>query len=300
MSPPQPTLEDMARRLEESGAYRVLRRLEVGPRTLRAPPATGPVRSALFVDVETTGLDPARDEIIELAMAPFSYDAEGHVLQVGEAFEGFRDPGRPIPEAVSRLTGITDEMVRGRMLDLAAIERFAGSAALVIAHNAAFDRRFLERLSPTFVTKPWACSMSQVDWALDGHEGAKLVHLCAACGFFYDQHRAANDCFAAVELLGRGMRNSPRTALACLLEAARRPTFRIWAEQAPFEMRDLLKARGYKWNPDPGPAPRAWYIDVPEEQREAETAFLAREIYGHEVAPLIKRLDAYNRFSDRV
>lgn len=45
--------------------------------------------------------------------------------------------------------------------------------------------------------------------------------------------------------------------------------------------------------------PRAWYIDVAESAREAEIAFLQRGIYRGEVEPLMRRVDAYDRFSSR-
>jgi DNA polymerase-3 subunit epsilon len=61
----------------------------------------------------------------------------------------------------------------------------------------------------------------------------------------------------------------------------------------------VLKARGYRWNAEHGGAPRAWYIDVDEAGREAEVAFLCREIYQRDVAPLTRRIDAHDRFSDR-
>src|SRR3546814_8833265 len=69
------------------------------------------------------------------------------------------------------ITGSTDEMVAGRKIDAEEVASFANGSALVIAHNAAFDRRFAERLSDVFITKPWACSMTQVDWANEGYDG---------------------------------------------------------------------------------------------------------------------------------
>jgi DNA polymerase-3 subunit epsilon len=290
-------LEAMAAALEASGRYRVLRKLE--PRRAREA-AAGPVRTGLFVDVETTGLDPARDEIIELAMTPFVYDLAGQVLEIGEAFDELRQPAGSISAEITALTGITDEMVEGRVIDPEAVARFAAPASLVIAHNAAFDRRFLERFCEIFTTKPWACSMSQVDWASDGHEGARLGHLAAGAGFFYDKHRAHNDCLAAIELLARPMRASRRTALAHLLDEARAPTWRIWAENSPFDLKGALKARGYRWNGEGHGSPKAWYVDVAEGQREAELEFLRREIYQREIDLIVRRIDAYDRFSDRV
>ena len=61
----------------------------------------------------------------------------------------------------------------------------------------------------------------------------------------------------------------------------------------------LLKARGYRWNGDGNPNPRAWYVDVDDARREAEISFLRKEIYLRDVELLVHRMDAYNRFSDR-
>ena len=54
------------------------------------------------------------------------------------------------------------------------------------------------------------------------------------------------------------------------------------------------------WNGDPGPLPRAWYIDVLDGQQEAELRFLKAEIYRREIDLLVRRIDAHDRFSDRV
>jgi DNA polymerase-3 subunit epsilon len=103
-------LEHMAMRLEASGRYRVLRRLEPAPHYHE--PDGSVLRRGVFLDVETTGLDPATDEVIELAMLPFDYGLDGRIYSVHESFSRFRDPGRPIPAEVVALTGITDDMGR--------------------------------------------------------------------------------------------------------------------------------------------------------------------------------------------
>lgn len=298
MTPTQQELEAMAATLEASGRYRVLRRLAPRAPTLAAD-ARGDVRRGLFVDVETTGLDATRDEIIELAMVPFTYGLDGELLEVGEAFEAMRQPSVPISPQITALTGITNEALEGHSIDPDAVRRFAAPAALVVAHNAAFDRRFLERFCDVFTTKAWACSMAQVDWAAEGHEGARLGHLAAGAGFFYDRHRALNDCLAGVELLARPLKTSGRPALAQLLDAARRVSWRVWAEGSPFELKDVLKARGYRWNGEGSGSPKAWYIDVEDDARHAELEFLQREIYQREIDLLVRRIDAYDRFSDR-
>jgi DNA polymerase-3 subunit epsilon len=290
-------LEAMAAALRASGEYRVLRRLT--PRSPIAIPDGAVTRTGLFVDVETTGLDWRRDEIIELAMIPFRYGTDGRIYEIGEAFQGLRQPAEPISAEITALTGIDDAMVEGKTIDPEAVAAAAAPAALVIAHNAAFDRRVLERFSEVFRTKPWACSMSQVDWKAEGHEGVKLAWLAAGAGFFYDRHRAVNDCAAAIELLATDLPRSGVPALAALLERARTPTWRIWAENSPFAMKDRLKARGYRWNSDDAVPPRCWHVDVAEADKDAELLFLRQDIYGGEIEPLMRKIDAYDRFSER-
>jgi len=290
-------LEAMAAALGESEDYRVLRRLRVWQSVL---PAEGTAtRMGLMVDVETTGLDAARSEIIELAMVPFTYGLDGKIFEVGDAFAALRQPSESIPAEITAITGITDEMVAGKMIDSAVVEAFIAPAALVIAHNASFDRRFLERFCPGFVKKPWACSMKQVGWAQAGYEGTKLGYLAQASGFFYDRHRAVSDCLAAIELLARPLPDSGTTALAQLLERARTPSWRVWAENSPYDFREILKARGYRWNGDGNGSPRAWYIDVEDAARDAELAFLKTEIYQRDADISSRWIDAYDRFSDR-
>ncbi len=290
-------LEAMAASLEASGRYKVLRLLQ--PLTPTPPPPGLATKSGLFVDVETTGLDPARHEIIELAMIPFTYGVDGTIYAVGESFQKLRQPSTPIPPEITALTGIDDPMVAGHSIDSAEVAAFIAPSAFVIAHNAAFDRRFLERFCEAFAPKPWGCSMTQIDWAAEGFEGTKLAYLAMGAGFFYDRHRAVADCQAAIALLARPLPKSGVSGLSRLLERARAPTWRIWAEAAPFDLKDALKARGYRWNGDGNGAPRAWWIDVSDSDREGELAYLQKEIYQRDVDLLVKRIDAYDRFSDR-
>jgi DNA polymerase-3 subunit epsilon len=294
---PDLNLEAMAARLDASGRYRVLRRLV--PQSIISPPDGSQTRLGLFVDVETTGLDHSRDEVIELAMVPFTYALDGRIFEIRAPFQKLREPAKPIPPEITALTGITDEMVRGQTIDPIEVAAFASGAALVIAHNAGFDRRFVEPISDVFSTKPWACSMTQIDWAAEGYEGRRLAHLATDAGFFYDRHRATNDCLAAIELLAGTLPKAGVPAMAKLLDRARRPSWRIWAENAPFDLKNILKARGYRWNGDGNPNPRAWYIDVDEDVRDQELEYLRTDIYQREVEPLVRLISAYERFSDR-
>lgn len=289
---PADDFEAMALALEATGEYRVLRRLK--PLEFSPPPPELELRTALLVDVETTGTFPDEHEIIELAMTPLRYDSNGVIHDVGESFQGLRQPSNPIPPEVTAINGITDEMVAGKSIDPAEVAAIVSQANVVIAHNAWFDRRFLERFCDAFKEKAWACSQNEIPWAAEGYEGTKLVYLANASGFFYEKHRAVHDCMATINLLARTL-PSGETALNLLLKTARRPTWRIWAQNAPIELKEFLKRRGYRWNA----TRRVWSIDVPDDKRDSELAFLKTAIYGREITLPMDALDAHVRHSDR-
>ncbi|MFC0284627.1 3'-5' exonuclease [Camelimonas abortus] len=293
-------LEAMARALEQSHDYRVLRRLRPRPviprRESRYP------RLGVVVDVETTGLRHGVDEIIEIGLVAFTFADDGAAGDVVAVYGALQQPAVPVPPEITRLTGITDAMVAGRRIDVAEVERIASGADLVIAHNAAFDRPFCEGLSPVFASLPWACSAREIPWSDYGFEGAKLGYLVGQAGLFHDGHRAVDDCHALLEVLLRpapaaAAGDGPATPFAALLASSRRMSVRIWAERSPFDMKDQLKARGYRWNDGSDGRPRAWWTEVPAEAEEEELRFLREEIYQWpEASPLRQLLGACDRY----
>ncbi len=291
-------LERLASRLEQSPDYRVLRRLQ--PRDVFAPDRDGPTRTGIMIDVETTGLDTAVHEVIELGMVKFAYLPDGTITRVIDAFTAFNEPAGPIPAEITALTGITDAMVAGQRIDEHAVTAFCADAVIVIAHNAAFDRKFAERYWPVFARKAWACSASQVDWRRHGFDGSRLGYLLAGVGLFHQAHRAVDDCRALLEILAAPLSGTGGSGLATLLERARRRTVRVWAEQAPFELKHELKKRGYRWSDGTDGRPRAWYTDIDEADLAGEIAFLQTTVYLREVEPRVQPVSAFDRFSVRV
>lgn len=287
-------LDRMATLLDASGGYRILRRLQ--ERTQVHAPDGTPTRRGIFLDVETTGLDWATDEIIELAMLPFDYSDDGRIFALREPFDALRDPGHPIPAAITALTGITDAMVAGAFIDPAEVAAFIRPAALLVAHNAAFDRPFCEKFCPDFAAMAWACSWREIRWADEGFDGARLSHLAAGHGLFFDGHRAVHDCRAGIEVLGRTLPRSGRTALAALLESARKTRWRVWATGAPYGMRGILKERGYRWNGGLDGRPKSWHVDVEDDAFPNEREFLRREIYREDVDVEACRITALDRY----
>jgi DNA polymerase-3 subunit epsilon len=288
----------MAQQLEAHPDYRVLRRLVPLPDYGPAPDALQSACRVLILDTETTGLSHASDRIIELAMLRVSVDAAtGRPFGPVETFEGFEDPGMPIPEIARQITGITDEMVRGQRLDGAQVEALLAGADLVVAHNAGFDRPFVEARFPGFAARPWACSFADIDWKALGAESAKLSALAQDRGWFYDAHRALVDCHALLQVLASPGAEGASTGLTRLIAAADRPSFTLRAIGSPFESKDSLKARGYRWDADA----KVWYRGLADQAvLDAELAWLRAEVYGSRRAQVELELrDARTRFALR-
>ena len=247
--------------------------------------APGPRRRALFVDCETTGLDYGRDQVIELAMLPFTYAIDGHITDVlrGEARTWRQDPGRPLPPEITRITGLTDAELEGEAIDTAAAAELVAGAHLVVAHNAGFDRPFLEGVVPAARDDAWACSRHEVPWDPAVFPSRSLACLlCAYSAFSPDRHRALADCEAGVWLLTQTLPGTEQTAFGALRETAATPAVRIWAAGAPFETKDELRARGYRWMPiDRDGIPRSWWTDVAPADLEDEFAWLAGVYQAH-------------------
>ena len=95
----------------------------------------------IAIDLETTGLSPKLDKILEIGALKI---VDGQIV---DRLQMFVDPGRQIPERITVLTGITQDMVEGAVSQEEAIRRtveFCGSEPL-LGHNILFDYSFLKQ-----------------------------------------------------------------------------------------------------------------------------------------------------------
>ena len=284
-------LERMAQRLEASGNYRILRRFE--PRSVYDDVDEAEARfTGLFLDVETTGFEAGRDRIIELAMVPFTYTEDGRVHRVYRPFSALEDPGRPIPREVTELTTITDDMVAGKKIDDDEVAAWFEAADLVVAHNAKFDRPFIDARFRDLPPRAWACSANEVPWRHVGIEGRKLEYIAYRYGVYFEGHRAEADCLVGVHILAQRLPGSEATALSALLQSARVPTIHLYAVDSPFEAKGRLKARGYRW--DGGS--RCWWVVVTKSTYQDELAWLRAEVYGGAFTPTTEEITAFERY----
>ena len=292
-------MEDCIKKLEASGDYKVIRRFN--PVEQYQADNGCEKRIGIFLDTETTGLDFSDEAIIELAMVPFEFDSDGNIYRILPEYNALQDPGMPIPKLATEITGITDEMVVGQAIDKEQVAKMLSEAAIVIAHNARFDRPFVENFMSEFQDISWACSIADVNWNAEGFEGVKLEFLAYKYGFFFEGHRASIDCQAGIELLNQDLPKSGDKVLKRLLESARRTDVRLWAEGAPFEKKDDLKKRGYRWSPGGTGKRKAWYRDLDEALLSDEMIYLNDHIYTRAIAELpMDRFNAKQRYSNRI
>lgn len=252
----------------------------------------------VVVDTETTGIDADKDAIIELGMVLFEYDpATGIAYRVLGTYNELEDPGFPIPPESTAVHGITDDMVAGRKINDESVEQFLAGVNLIIAHNAKFDRVFLEKRLTVFETLPWGCSYAQVDWHAEGIGSAKLDYLAYSYGFFYEAHRAEGDCFALLEILQQPLPKSGALALDAILAHLGKKSYQLYATGSPFETKDILKTRGYRWDAQK----KCWHtVMIGDDAIKAEVVWLKANVYGGKLARVeIEVHNCLTRFSNR-
>lgn len=285
--------EDAAASLDGHEDYRVLRRMP----PMRRSEAEG-VRPDMLVgvavDVETTGLDHGSDAVIELALQRFWADAHGRIVLTGRPRSWLEDPERPLSDDIVRLTGLTNERLRGRSIMEAEAASLIRDADFVVAHNSSFDRPFVEARLPACAGRPWICSLKDLDWRRAGFEGGRLGDLLMQMGWFFPAHRAGDDVTALLHLLDHPIDGS-RTVLRALVDAAARPTFRVLATDAPFHAKDALKARGHRWDP----VARIWSREFSEEAWRTEVRWMSDNVYGGHREPDVEQVTWRTRYARR-
>ena len=149
----------------------------------------------VVLDTETTGLSFKNCELIQIAAARISG------REVVERYETFVHPGRPIPPEITRLTGIKDIDVINAPSPrdaVAALAEFVGGMP-VLAHNATFDRTFIEAVPGGHeVSDTWIDTLALSRIALPRLTTHRLADMAQAFGVAPVTHRASDDVDALI------------------------------------------------------------------------------------------------------
>jgi DNA polymerase III epsilon subunit-like protein len=184
------------------------------------PPPSGAPRFAV-IDVETTGLDPERERVLELAIV--RADAQGRPID--QWVTRFHPDG---PVRATHIHGITDADVAGapRFADLALSIGTALQGLVLVAHNAEFDLAFLQaefaRASLPMPQVSTYCTLQGSTVYLPHLRRRTLGECCAALGVTHQQaHSALGDAYAAAGLLERYLAMDRQTGYDAPLVASR-------------------------------------------------------------------------------
>jgi DNA polymerase-3 subunit epsilon len=113
---------------------------------------------------------------------------------------------------------------------------------------------------------------------------------------FHEGYWSVKDYHVVLEVLATPLPSQAGLPLGHLLASAGKARLRIWAESSPFDMKDVLRKRGYRWNDGTDGRPKSWWVEVDEDAATEELAFLRREVYRREVEPYTRRITAFERF----
>jgi len=149
----------------------------------------------VVLDLETTGLDPFKHEIIEIAAIRINRDSTQH-----HTLQAFVKPSKKVPKKITGLTGITQEMVDAEGEELASVMKqfaeFFGDCRLV-TFNAEFDMAFLQQAaSRTGISlpNPVSCALQMSRSAWPNRKSYRLADLARDGGLSKDgTHRALDD-----------------------------------------------------------------------------------------------------------
>jgi DNA polymerase III subunit epsilon len=166
-----------------------------------------------IIDIETTGGNPRRDKITEIAV--FVHDG----LQVVDSYQTLINPERNIPPFITKMTGITDEMVKyaPKFYEVAKDIVEITEGRVFVAHNVTFDYGFIAqeylRLGYNYQREK-LCTVQLSRKSFPGLESYSLGKLCDSLNIVLnDRHRAAGDCLATVKLFEMILNNSPQITL---------------------------------------------------------------------------------------
>lgn len=247
----------------------------------------------VVLDLETSGLDVEDSEIIEIGLLSASYSPSTNTItSINRVDNFYEQPSEPISETITKVTGITNEMLEGKRIDNQTILKWFANDPLVIAHNAKFDRGFFDKRFnvPELQNLRWACSIKDVDWYSLDFGSQKLEYLLMSQGYFYNAHRALIDCMATIFLL-----HLQPEALKILTYNANALTYTLHALGAPFAAKDMLKGNDYEWNPD-SPLGKHWSKTVTGNNLEEELAELDNCYMGEFNRSKVNEMNARVRY----
>jgi DNA polymerase-3 subunit epsilon len=230
------------------------------------------IKRCLIVDTETTGVDPAKDSVIEIGAILYSVTNNTPIASVSCLIPAQSNPAEEI-NTISM--GVLNE-VKDYCVDVYSVDFFsllysmADCADVFVAHQASFDKDFMTGVNlSAWSSKPWLCTREDFRFAY-GKPGDSLVNLTLAhkVGVTHN-HRALTDC----ELIARIFGTYTPPDLQLQFQHAILPRA-PYVALTSFAQKDLPKAAGFSWNP----VVKKWWRRLTESEAAAITTFPIQKV----------------------
>lgn len=200
------------------------------------------MKNILILDTETTGLDPAKDSVIEVAAVLYSVEHATVLETFSTLVTAFSNPA----EHINRIPDAALANAAHPAAAWARVRELATRAEAYVAHRAEFDHSFTPEAVASVL--PWICSKFDIEWPKQKQPGSSLVQLVLEhdLGVAY-AHRAAADCDMLARLFTRSRELG--ADLNAMLERAMRPKADFVA-LVSYDDREKAKQAGFRWEPD--------------------------------------------------
>ena len=205
------------------------------------------VGSILILDTETTGLDENNDEVVEIGCILFNVPSKSVLSQLSFLLPVEINEAEFINGISVDVSNVMQPWKEGIQFFLKLVE----ACDFIVAHNAAFDKKWFGKGNLPSLDKKWICSLDDINWSFKKNIKSRPSVTDLALGFnipVWNLHRALADCYYISEVFKK------IDNLEDILLKATEPKY-LYKAIVSYEDRLLAKNAGFRWN---SPVQGAW------------------------------------------
>jgi len=205
------------------------------------------LNSVLILDTETTGLDENNDEVIEIGCILFNVHFKSVLSQLSFLLPVETNAAEFINGIPVEVSNVIQPWKEGIQFLLKLVE----ASDFIVAHNAAFDKKWFGKGNLPYIDKKWICSLDDINWSFKKNIKSRPSVTDLALGFnipVWNLHRALADCYYISEVFKK------IDNLEDILLKATEPKY-LYKAMVSYEDRSLAKNAGFRWN---NPVQGAW------------------------------------------
>ena len=209
----------------------------------------------LILDTETTGLDENNDEVIEIGCILFHVTSRSVLSQLSFLLPVSINNAQHINGISVEVSNISQPWEMGMDFFLKLVD----SCDIILAHNAAFDKKWFGKGQLPNLNKNWICSLEDINWSFKKNLKSRPSVTDLALAFnipVWNLHRALSDCYYISEVFKK-IEN-----LENILIKATEPKY-LYKALVSYEDRSLAKNAGFRWN---SPVQGAWTRKLSEKE----------------------------------